>query len=41
MEAFFSSRGIEPKVELTAFAPLPLLETLVLIKPGPGLVPSP
>lgn len=28
MEAFFSSRGIEPKVELTAFAPLPLLRTL-------------
>ena len=28
MEAFFASRGIEPKVELTAFAPIPLLELL-------------
>jgi len=28
MEAFFSSRGIEPKVELTAFAPLSLLDRL-------------
>jgi GNAT superfamily N-acetyltransferase len=49
LEAFFSTRGIEPKAELTAFAPIPLLRALgergfvlqelenVLVRPLVGL----